>query len=309
MKLYLGIDKFKPLPNAIVTSGTFDGVHIGHSKIIQKINQICKNLGGESVIITYWPHPRLVLYPDQTDLKILSTFEEKASLLQEEGVNHLIKIPFTKKFSNLTSQEFIEQILVKAIGTKKLVIGYNHRFGKNREGSFEHLINNSGKYGFEVEEIPKQDIDHIGISSTLIRKAFLDGDIIVGNEYLGREYNLTGKVIFGDGVGKELGFPTANIKIDDSTKLVPADGIYAVKVNHSGNEHKGMLYIGPRPTLNGTTRKIEVNIFDFEENIYDDYLTIYFHKKIRGDHKFENLAKLSEQLVIDRDTVHQVLNN
>jgi riboflavin kinase / FMN adenylyltransferase len=307
MKIYHGIDDFTRLDYAVVTSGTFDGVHVGHQKILNRLREIAQKNGGETVVITFWPHPRLVLHPEDDSLKLLNTFEEKTELLKEQGIQHLVRIPFTKEFSNLTSEEFIVKILIETIGTKKLVIGYDHRFGKNREGSFEQLKLNASRYGFEVEEIPRQDIDHIGVSSTKIRQALEGGDIETATHLLGMRYRLTGRVVKGDKLGRLLGFPTANIEVDTKYKLVPSDGIYAVTVKHEHSTFQGMLYIGNRPTINGSKRNIEVNIFDFEEEIYGESLTIYFHKLIRGDIKFNDLEELKQQLHKDKISAIEVL--
>ena len=253
MKVYQGLDHFTKLPFAVVTSGTFDGVHVGHQKILARLREVARLHKGETVVITYWPHPRLIVSTDSAELKLLSTIDEKIELLAKYQVDHLVIIPFTKEFSQLSSEQFITQILVEKIGTKKLVIGYDHRFGKNREGSFEHLKQNASTYGFDVEEIPRQDIDDVGVSSTRIRNALQEGKIHLANEYLGSPYALTGKVVAGDQIGRQLGFPTANIQLDQPYKLIPMEGIYAVKVAHQGNLYKGMLYIGTRPTIDGNT--------------------------------------------------------
>jgi riboflavin kinase/FMN adenylyltransferase len=195
MRIYYSIDDFSPVKNAVVTSGTFDGVHVGHKKILSRLNEVARKSGGETVVITFWPHPRLVLYPDDKQLRLLNTFEEKAELLKKQGVNHLLRIPFTKEFSQLSSEDFITKILVEKIGTKKLVIGYDHHFGKNREGSFEQLKLNAPKYGFEVEEIPRQDADHVTVSSTTIRKAIESADLETANHLLGQPYMLSGRVV------------------------------------------------------------------------------------------------------------------
>lgn len=300
MKIYHGIDDFTRLDYAVVTSGTFDGVHVGHQKILQRLSEIATKNSGETVVITFWPHPRLVLHPEDDTLKLLNTFEEKAALLKEQGVQHLIRIPFTKEFSQLTSDQFIRNILVDTIGTKTLVIGYDHRFGKNREGSFEQLKLNAHLYGFEVEEIPRQDIDHIGVSSTKIRHALEVGDITTATHLIGRAYTLTGVVIKGDKIGRLMGYPTANIEIDTKYKLIPSDGIYAVSVSHENKTYQGMLYIGNRPTINGIKRNIEVNIFNFEAEIYGESLTVHFHTYIRGDMKFNDLEELKQQLHQDK---------
>ena len=307
MKIYHGIDDFTRLDYAVVTSGTFDGVHVGHQKILNRLREIASRNNGETVVITFWPHPRLVLHPEDDTLKLLNTFEEKAELLKEQGIQHLIRIPFTKEFSQYTSEEFIQKILVETIGTKKLVIGYDHRFGHNREGSFEQLKINAPRYGFEVEEIPRQDVDHVGVSSSKVRKALEEGDIDTTTHFLARPYALTGRVVMGDKLGRLLGYPTANIEIDTKYKLIPADGIYAVTVLHEHTIYKGMLYIGNRPTVNGTKRNIEVNIFDFAKDIYGESLTLYFHKLIRGDAKFSDLEGLKVQLGIDKQDALRIL--
>jgi riboflavin kinase/FMN adenylyltransferase len=307
MKIYHGLDDFIRLEFAVVTSGTFDGVHVGHQKILSRLREVAVKNSGETVVITFWPHPRLVLHPEEETLKLLNSFEEKAELLKEQGIQHLIRIPFTKEFSQLSSEEFITQVLVNKIGTKKLVIGYDHRFGKNREGSFEELKLNGPKYGFEVEEIPRQDVDHVGVSSTRIRKSLDEGDIETASHFLGRHYSLTGRVVMGDKLGRILGFPTANIEIETRYKLIPADGIYAVTVRHEHSVHKGMMYIGNRPTVDGTNQKLEVNIFDFNKDIYGESLHIEFYKLIRSDIKFQDLEALKDQLHRDKEAALKAL--
>ena len=309
MKIYHGLDDFSLLPFAVVTSGTFDGVHIGHQQILTRLKEIAAPNRGESVVITFWPHPRLVLHPEENDLKLLNTFEEKAELLKEHGVQHLIRIPFTKEFSQQSSEQFIKNILVDTIGTKKLVIGYDHRFGKNREGSFEQLIVNGPTYGFEVEEITRQEVDHIAVSSTKIRTALEQGDVATAYSLLGHYYSITGRVIKGDKLGRLIGFPTANLDIDSHYKLIPMDGIYAVTVSHGSERYSGMLYIGNRPTVNGKQRNIEVNIFDFDNEIYGESLTIHFHEMIRGDTKYDDLEKLKQQLFKDKESTLKILGH
>ncbi len=307
MKIYHGLDDFVRLNCAVVTSGTFDGVHIGHQKILARLIEISRRYQGESVVLTYWPHPRLVLHPEEDTLKLLNTFEEKAELLKDAGIGHLVRIPFTKEFSNYSSDDFIRKILVDTIGTRKLVIGYDHRFGHNREGSFEQLKQNGPKYGFEVEEIPRQDIDNVGVSSTRIRNALAAGDIETATHFLGRPYSITGRVIPGDKLGRLLGFPTANVEIDTKFKLIPVDGIYAVTVKHEQRQYKAMMYIGNRPTIDGTMRNLEVNLFEFNRDIYGDSLTIFFHKLIRSDTRFHDLEDLKKQLVVDKQEALKIL--
>jgi riboflavin kinase / FMN adenylyltransferase len=309
MKIYYDLDDFTKLKYAVVTSGTFDGVHVGHQKILSRLNEVADKNNGESVVITFWPHPRFVLYPEENSLKLLNTFEEKAELLKEQGIAHLVRIPFTKEFSSFSSLNFITKILVNIIGTKKLVIGYDHRFGHNREGSFEELKINGPKYGFDVEEIPQQDVDHVAVSSTKIRKAIDEGDVTAATHLLGRPYSITGRVVKGDRLGRLIGFPTANIDIDTHYKLLPADGIYAVTVLHENQLLKGMLYIGYRPTIGGGTKSIEVNIFDFDKEIYGESLTIKFLHMIRSDTKFNDLEDLKWQLQQDKKDALKLLKN
>jgi riboflavin kinase/FMN adenylyltransferase len=306
MKVYHSIDEFQKLPFAVVTSGTFDGVHRGHQKILSRLREIAQSTGGESVVITYWPHPRMVV-SDATDLQLLSTIEEKTELLQEQQVGHLLVIPFTRDFSELTSEQFIRQILIDKIGTQRLVIGYDHRFGRNREGSFEHLSQNAALYGFEVEEIPRQDVDHVGVSSSKIRQALLEGNVHIAAEYLGRHYSFSGVVVKGNQLGRTIGYPTANIHTSDSYKLIPADGVYAVRVFVNDQWYKGMMNIGIRPTIQGTHRTAEVNIFDFNADIYGQEITVSFIEKIRDEHKFNGLEALKAQLAQDRQTALHLL--
>lgn len=309
MKIYHSLDDFSRLNCAVVTSGTFDGVHLGHQKILTRLKEVAEKNSGETVVITFWPHPRLVLKPDDQTLKLLNTFEEKAELLKGQGIQHLVRIGFTKEFSQLSSVEFIRNILVDKIGTRKLVIGYDHRFGKNREGSFDELKLNGPKDGFEVQEIPRQDVDHVAVSSTQIRKALDVGDVTTAQLLLGRPYALSGRVVKGHRLGRVLGFPTANIDIDSHYKLVPVEGIYAVSVTYAGKEYGGMLYIGNRPTINGTGRSIEVNIFNFDKEIYGEELKVSFLKLLRVDVKFKDLEALKIQLHKDKESALNALSS
>lgn len=308
MQLIEDISAFKAPDSSVVTSGTFDGVHYGHQKILKKVVRAAKERNFKSVVITFWPHPRFVLKKGHDELKLLTTFEEKARLIEISGIDYLVKIPFTKEFSELSSDEFIRQVLVDKINTKKLVIGYDHRFGKNREGGFDYLKENSGKYGFEVEEIPRQDIEHVGVSSTKIRTAITNGQIHEATEFLGRPYSLSGFVKDGDRIGRSIGFPTANIDVPESYKLIPADGAYAVLLDYKGETLKGMLNIGQRPTVSGEERRIEVNIFEFNEDIYNERLTIHFIKLLRREQKFDGIDQLRAQLERDRQAAHEILN-
>ncbi|NEU09839.1 bifunctional riboflavin kinase/FAD synthetase [Flavihumibacter sp. R14] len=334
MKIYNHIDEFTRLDNAVVTIGTFDGVHVGHQKIINRLLEITDQTGGESVILTFFPHPRMILHPEDVNLKLISTMSEKASLLEEAGVDHLIITPFTRDFSNLSPQEYIKDFLVERIGTSRIVIGYDHRFGKDRSGGLEHLQQYSRDYGYQVEEIPEQDIHDVAVSSTKIRQAILIGDIETANDFLGHNFRITGKVIRGDQIGRQIGFPTANLFVQEAYKLIPSDGIYAVrvemieggkveggkaeggKVDEQGSflesqisnlkfPLNGMAYIGHRPTVNGMTRNIEVNIFDFNQDIYGQTIRLHFLDFIRSDQKFDSLEELTEQLKKDEIAVRR----
>ena len=307
MKIYEGLSDFPKLSNAVVTSGTFDGVHLGHQKILHRIRELARSINGETVLITFWPHPRLVLYPEEHNLRLLSTFEEKAKLLREFGIDHLITIPFTKEFSQLSSKEFIESVLLKTIQTKKLVIGYDHRFGKNREGSFEYLKAHHEEYGFDLEEISRQDVEDIGVSSTKIRHALETSDISTAINYLGRPYELNGLVIKGQQIGRSIGFPTANIHIPNDYKLIPKDGVYAVEALVNGSLYKAMLNIGNRPTVNGTQKTVEANLFDFQGDLYDKQITIYLRAFLREEQKFEGLEALKQQLFLDQKNAKNLL--
>lgn len=307
MKIYNNIDEFKLINNAVVTIGTFDGVHAGHRKIIATIKELAQEIGGETVILTFFPHPRMILNPEDQSIKLITTINEKAELLEELGVDHLIVTPFSRDFSNLSALEYIHDILVAKIGTKKIVIGYDHRFGKDRKGGLEDLQRLSKVYDFDVVEIPEQDINDVAVSSTKIRTALLSDDITLANQFLSYPFFITGKVIKGDQLGRQLGYPTANILIGESYKLIPADGIFAVTVEVDNVTYKGMAYIGHRPTINGMTRNIEVNIFDFNQNIYDQQIRMNFHYFVRNDIKFTSLDALVVQLAKDRESVLALL--
>lgn len=300
MKVYRGIEEFKIKANYAVTTGTFDGVHIGHRTILNRLKEVAQKLEGESVLLTFYPHPRVVLQAD-SDLKLLNTIEEKTELLEAAGIGHLIIHPFTKAFSRTTSLEFVRDILVNQIGTKKLVIGYDHHFGRNREGSFEHLREFGPLYGFEVEEIPAQDIDDVNVSSTKIRKALSEGEVEVANNYLGGAYQLNGEVVRGNQIGRTIGYPTANLQLNSDYKLIPANGIYAVKVVLDGKKYQAMLNIGIRPTIaeENKQRKIEVHLFDFEGDLYHKTLKVELLKRIRTEKKFKDLHELKQGLARD----------
>ncbi|WP_162052413.1 bifunctional riboflavin kinase/FAD synthetase [Pontibacter pamirensis] len=307
MKVIREINDFPQLSYPVVTSGTFDGVHIGHQKILKRVQECARQNNGKSVVITYWPHPRLVLFPEDNDLMLLSTIEERIEHLRDFGIDYLLIVPFTKEFARTSSRKFITDVLVRTINTKVLVIGYDHRFGKNREGSFENLKARSAQYGFEVEEIPRQDIDDIGVSSTKIRRALEDGDVETANRYLGRYYTLTSAVVEGNKLGRTIGYPTANLAHPANHKLIPANGVYAVWVRLGEATYGGMMNIGLRPTVDGKQMTLEVHILEFDQEIYGQSLTVEFVKLLRKEQKFDGLDALKAQLVKDKEEIQQVL--
>lgn len=306
MKVYHSIEEFNKLKKAIVTTGTFDGVHLGHQAILNHLTKLSKNCGGESVLISFFPHPRITLQKD-TNLKLLNTINEKIALLKKTGIDHLLIIPFTKEFSRISSTEFIRDILINKIGTKKLVVGYDHQFGRNREGEYKNLSELSHIYDFDIEKIPARNIDNISVSSTKIRKALNNGDVKIANEYLGSPYQISGTVCQGNKLGAKIGFPTANIATGDVYKLIPKDGVYAVYVYVNNHSYKGMLNIGKRPTVYGNTKTIEVHIIDFSDNIYNSDIKILFIKRIRDEKKFESIDTLKNQLHKDKKNVLDIL--
>ena len=310
MQVHYDLSSFPELPFPVVTIGTFDGVHLGHRTILKRLNEIASRSGGQSVVITFHPHPRLVLNPEDTSLRLLNSLHEKIRLLEQEGIDHLLVIPFDKAFSEMNSATFIEQILVNGTGTKKLVVGYDHHFGKNREGSFTNLNKSGDLFGFDVEEIPARDIDNVAISSTRIRQALQDGDIRTANLYLGYPYCFSGAVVKGAQLGRQLGFPTANLEISGERKLIPQQGVYAVKVLANDLTWNGMLNIGYRPTVtNERILKIEVHIIDFSGDLYGAEITVELYDRIRAEKKFSSVDELKAQLVEDKKSTLNLLES
>ncbi|SER37070.1 bifunctional riboflavin kinase/FAD synthetase [Pedobacter rhizosphaerae] len=310
MKIYHHLSDFKKLDHAIVTIGTFDGVHFGHQKIIRQLVERARQDQGESVILTFFPHPRMIIDPENQDLKMINTIDEKAKMLESLGVDHLIITPFTRDFSNQNPEDYIKNTLVDNIGTKHIIIGYDHRFGKDRSGNLSDLRAAGKTYGFSVEEIMEQDIHDVAVSSTKIRQALLEGNVSLAADYLGYPFSVFGRVIKGDKIGRTIGFPTANLFVEETYKLIPSDGIYAVTVEMESalpvedakiQTYKGMAYIGQRPTINGMTRNIEVNIFDFNQEIYGQDIKMNFLKFLRHDVKFTGLEALTIQLQKDKE--------
>jgi riboflavin kinase/FMN adenylyltransferase len=294
LRIYNSLTDFSRLKNAVVTIGTFDGVHKGHKKIIWRLKEIGAQTGGETCILTFFPHPRMVLFPDDHGLQLLSTINEKTELFKKNGIQHLIIHPFSKEFSRTSSTEFVRDILVNTIGTKNLVIGYDHHFGRNREGSFAELSDLSQVYNFDVEQIPEEDVNDIAVSSTKIRNALLTGDINTATDFLSYHYPLSGTVVHGKKIGNTIGFPTANILVEESYKLIPSHGVYAVDVKIEGdtNTYKGALNIGTRPTFDNGETSVEVFILKFNSNIYSKKITVLFKEKIRDEKKFNSVDEL-----------------
>lgn len=307
MKVYRSLEEFEPLANAVVTQGTFDGVHIGHQKILDRVRNVAAQKGGESVLLTFFPHPRMVLQPDDNTLHLLSTTEEKIERLRKAGIDHLLVIPFTLEFSRQSSMQFVRDVLVNTIGVKTLVIGYDHRFGKNREGSMDDLHELGQVYGFEVEEIPPQDIDDVTVSSTKIRNALQDGEVDVAAKYLGYHYPVSGKVVAGNSLGKTIGYPTANIVVEETYKLIPSDGVYAVRVIVDGEVYGGMANMGKQPTFDNRRHAFEVHIFDFNADIYGRIIRVEFVAHLRSEMKFSGVDALIAQLKQDENTARNVL--
>lgn len=312
MKVYYSIEEFSNIDNAVLTTGTFDGVHFGHRVILDRLNRVARNVNGESVLLTFNPHPRMVLRPDD-DIKLLSIIDEKIVHLQKTGLDHLIVHPFTLAFSQMSSEDFIRKLLVEGIGAKKLVIGYDHHFGKNREGSFENLKKHETDYGFTVEEIPAQELDDVAVSSTKIRHALLDGDVEKAAQWLGYHYTIKGKVVKGNQIGRNISFPTANILVGDLNKLIPGNGVFAVTARRSNRPADqplmGMCNIGEKPTIGDGFRTIEVHLFDFDETIYGESLEITFVKTLRKETKFADLNALKQQLEKDKLQAKAELNS
>ncbi|MFN5317727.1 MAG: bifunctional riboflavin kinase/FAD synthetase [Bacteroidia bacterium] len=304
---YQHFDGPKP-QHAVVTTGTFDGVHLGHQTIIKRLVDEARAINGESVVVTFDPHPRQVLFPNDHGLKLLQTLDEKAKSLDVLGVHHLLVLPFSRSFADWDYETYVRRVLIDELHTHKLIIGYDHQFGKNREGTIENLKRQALIYGFEIEEIPAKDIDQVHISSTQVRKALTLGDIATANRYLGYSYSLSGMVVRGHQNGRSIGFPTANIAVVNESKLIPARGVYAVVVLLHDKKYAAMLNIGYRPTFSDEKElSVEVHILDFSSDIYDASVSINFMHRLRDEQKFESLEALKNQLEKDKLTVLKLL--
>lgn len=295
------IHKFDNLHATAVTIGTFDGVHIGHRKLLERLINDAKLFNLKSTVLTFFPHPRMVLQQD-ANIKLLNTLEEKIKILENIGLDFLMVYPFTRQFSRLSATEFVQQILVDGLNSKKIIIGYDHRFGRNRNADIKDLIAFGETFDFDVDEIPAQEIDDVSVSSTKIRKALEEGDIETANAYLGYAYMLTGTVHKGKGLGKQLNFPTANIFIEETYKLIPCNGVYVVKSEMENGTVYGMMNIGFNPTVYGTEQSIEVHFFDFDKDLYGQKLQIDILDRIRDEHKFSSVEELKKQLAKDKKT-------
>ena len=308
MKRFNNINEFNCKKSTIITIGTFDGVHLGHQKILKKLNVEAENNGLESSVLTFFPHPRTVLNPNSS-LKLINTIEERISLFKKSKIDNLIVHPFTKEFSELDSEDYVKNILVDQLKAKIVLIGYDHKFGKNRTADINNLKEYGIKYNFEVIEIKAEEINDIAISSTKIRNSIEEGDIQLTNSYLGYEFSFFGKVVRGNSIGKTLGFPTANIKIGTELKLIPKNGVYLISTIINQKIIFGMMNIGIKPTTNENTKSIEVNLFDFNQDLYDKNITVYIKQFLREEIKFDSLNELKLQIEKDKITCNSIINN
>lgn len=300
LKTFLSIYDVNPKNKTIVTIGTFDGVHQGHKKIIEKLNSSKKDCNCETLLLTFFPHPRMVLQSD-LEIKLLNTIDEKVKLLEEAGLDNVIIHPFDHDFSRLTAEKFIKSVLVNQFNVKKIIVGYDHRFGRNRTAAYDDLVSFGKLFNFEVEQISVQEIDAVSISSTKIRNALLkDGNVSLANEYLGYNYFITGKVIKGKKIGRTIGFPTANIYIKEEYKLIPKNGVYVVTSKINNQQFNGMMNIGYNPTFNGELKSIEVHFFNFNQDIYNQEIQVEILERIRDEQKFDTIEDLKAQLEKDK---------
>lgn len=309
MQVHRDIDNLPHFRNAVITIGTFDGVHMGHRQIIQRLKTEADAANGETVIITFHPHPRKVVSSAILGIRLINTLEEKTELLREIGIDHLVVVPFTDAFANQPAENYLADFIIGKFHPHTIIIGYDHRFGRDRLGDYRLLEKRAAQYGYRLKEIPKHVLENIAISSTNIREAILHSDIATANKLLGYEFFFSGEVVHGDKLGRKLGYPTANLKITNEEKIIPGNGIYAVYVSldNSTDKMKGMMSIGFRPTVDGKKRVAEVNIFDFDKEIYGQNLTVYVKKYLREEVKFDGLDSLVKQIDQDKIDSLQVL--
>jgi len=300
LKIVHSISSFVAEKPTVVTIGTFDGVHLGHQKIIAQITSAAQEKDCDSLVLTFFPHPRMVLQ-EGTEMKQLNTIDEKTALLEQLGVDHLVIHPFDKAFSRMTAEEFVKEVLVDTFRLKKIIIGYDHRFGRNRTADINDLIAFGDTYGFEVAQISAEELNDVSISSTKIRTALYEGNIELANNYLGYPYAITGKVVKGQQLGRTIGYPTANILVKEDYKLIPQNGVYVVQSVLNGQTVFGMMNIGNRPTVNGTSQTIEVHFLDFDQDLYDQTIPVSILKRLRNEQKFPSLDALKTQLLSDQN--------
>jgi riboflavin kinase/FMN adenylyltransferase len=308
LRIFTNLEKANSISKPVLTTGTFDGVHLGHRKIIDRLNSATKKNGGESTLFTFSEHPRMVLHPEDHGLELLNTRDEKFVLLENAGLQNLIIHPFTEDFSRLSATEYVRDILVGKIGVSKLIVGYDHHFGRNREGDFNQLQEFSSMYQFDLEEIPAHEVENCQVSSTKIRQALNEGQVLLASKLLGYPYQLSGKIVKGDQLGRKFGFPTANLAIEEGYKLIPSNGVYAVRVYTNGKQAKGMMNIGYKPTVSSSKQKtIEVHIFDWQQDIYGEEMKVEFIDRIREEIKFDSKDQLIARLHIDRTQAESIL--
>ncbi|HOZ51514.1 MAG TPA: bifunctional riboflavin kinase/FAD synthetase [Chitinophagaceae bacterium] len=301
MRVFKGLSHLPKFIKPVITIGTFDGVHLGHKKILDRLHKKAKDIGGESILITFEPHPRLVISKDLSSLALLNTLDEKIRSLETMEIDNVVVVPFTKEFSEISAHSYIQDFIVKHFHPHTFIIGYDHHFGKNRIGNYQLLEKVKDEFGFQLEEITVQEIEHIAVSSTKIREALLQGQIKKASEFLGKNYSLEGKVIHGEKRGRLIGFPTANIEVCAPHKLIPGKGVYLVKVFFDDIIKHGMLNIGVRPTIsNSNHQSIEVHIFDFDNNLYDNTIRVEFIDRLRDEIKFGSIEELIQQLNRDK---------
>ena len=309
MKIHTNISDFQGVKRPVLTTGTFDGVHLGHQVILDRLRSVAQREGGESVLFTFHPHPRMVLFPSDNDLRLLNTQAEKHRLLEQAGLDHLLVVPFSRAFSRMHALEYVRDILVEQLGVHAVVIGYDHRFGRNREGDIGLLRQLGEAYDFQVEEIPAQEIDHVKVSSTKIREALMAGDVARANALLGYAYMINGVVVKGAQIGRTIGWPTANIGAIDPYKLIPGDGVYAITATTAQGKFQGMMNIGVRPTVveNGE-RTVEAHLFGLDNEIYGETITVRLHHKLREELRFESMELMKDQIAEDKVHALRVLS-
>ena len=307
MRIYYNFDQYQ-VQQPVITTGVFDGVHKGHVEILNRLKDAAKKRNGQSVVVTFWPHPKLVVQSDY-HLKLLNTLEEKFSLLEINHIDNVVVLPFTSELAALSAEEYVQEFIVTKLNTKHLIMGFNHHFGRGREGNFDLMENFGSKYDFSVEKLEPWLVENEKVSSTLIRKSLADGEIQQANNYLGYTYMLTGKVVEGNRLGRTIGFPTANVLVEQDYKLIPKAGVYAVEVDCDGKRYPGMLNMGFRPTvnINPNQMSIEVHLINFDGDLYNKQITLLFKQFVRNEKKFDNIEVLKEQLNVDKTRISKIL--